>query len=205
MALLEVEVKFLIQDVARIRQRLLAAGGVSEGRCFESNIVFDDPEFRLRSQGLLLRLRRDREVRLTFKRPPAQTRGGFKVLEELEVTVGDFDSMRGILEALSYRVHLRYEKWRETFHLPGGMACVDTLPYGSFLELETGDADSLQSLAGALELPWDRRIVWNYHRIFLEIQSVYGLSFSDITFDRFEGLDIDLNALRHRFEEGSRD
>jgi adenylate cyclase class 2 len=204
MAYLEVEVKFLLDDVPGIRRRLVAAGGVSEGRWFESNLVFDDPEHRLTEAGRLLRLRRDRKVRLTFKRPSAQTREGFKVLEELEVNVDDFETMHRMLESLSYRPQLRYEKWRETFRLGDALACVDTLPYGSFLELETSDPDVLRSVARTLNLPWERRIVWNYHRIFEEIRSAFDLPFSDITFERFETLDFDLNTIRHRIEEGGR-
>ena len=67
---LEVEVKFLVADVAAMRQRIEAAGGVlHRGRVYERNIRYDNAWQGLTRQDKLLRLRQDSRNVITFKGP----------------------------------------------------------------------------------------------------------------------------------------
>ena len=56
----EVEIKLRVEeDLARVRRRLESAGfKISKARVFESNILFDTAERKLRESSQLLRLRR---------------------------------------------------------------------------------------------------------------------------------------------------
>src|SRR5712691_7699436 len=63
----EIEVKFLIEDLVAMRQRLVAGGArLTTPRTYEENLLFDTPDAQLRRQGRLLRLRRDRRNRITY-------------------------------------------------------------------------------------------------------------------------------------------
>jgi adenylate cyclase class 2 len=97
----EIEVKFLIEDLVAMRQRLVAIGAtLTTPRTYEENLLFDTPDAQLRRQGRLLRLRRDRRSRITYKEPPTHHNVDFKIMQEYEVEVSDFDQTHVILTKL---------------------------------------------------------------------------------------------------------
>lgn len=195
---LEIEVKFFLETpetVELVRRRLLGLGGRTSGPVFESNIRFEDPEGGLFRRKSLLRLRRDQGIRLTFKSETAEAEAlaEYKVFRELETTVGDFDAMKAILEALGFHAEQTYEKWRETIRLENGVAgegghiecCLDRMPFGHFLEIE-GEPAGIRRLSDELGMAWDRRMLKNYLSLFAEIRRALDLPFTDLTFARFE-------------------
>jgi len=199
---LEIEVKFYLENAVFIRDKLLSAGAKSSGRLFESNICFDDADDSLKAKQSLLRLRKDKKVTLTHKSKPEAGETEFKVLKELEVVVSDFDMMRNILEILGYHRTLVYEKYRETLTMGKTKLCIDRMPFGDFMEIEGSKAD-IRNLAQELGMSWDRRITDNYRSMFKIIQQRLGLSFSDITFDNFNTVKLDIGPFLPLFEAKS--
>jgi len=188
---LEIEVKFLVDDLAAVRRRLLALGAsLHKARVYERNIRFDNPWDGLRLQGKLLRLRQDTTTRLTYKgEPPTSVDSEARVREELETEVGDFQTTLQLLRRVGFEPKQVYEKYRETFHFGQVEIMLDELPFGDFVELE-GDDDAIQAAAAALGLDWQRRILANYLAIMASLQERFGLSFDDVTFDNFAGVDV---------------
>lgn len=191
----EIEVKFYLTDLLEIRNRIEKLGATSRGRVFETNIRYEDKTSGLIKTGRLLRLRKDGRTTLTFKSKPetgqleAQDRQ-FKVHRELEVEVDDFDTMSAILNELGFHREQVYEKWRETFEIDETIFCLDSLPFGDFLEIE-GGRDDITTYAARLGLRWDDRILENYLGLFELLRRQYRLSFNDVTFDNFSNLQID--------------
>jgi adenylate cyclase class 2 len=184
---LEVEVKFLVRDLERLRERLLEQGAqVTVQRTHEYNVRYDTPEGTLLERRQLLRLRQDRDVVVTFKgEPPAGSDSTeAKVREELEVTVSDFETMDLILQRVGFARAQVYEKYRETMAVNGVEAVLDQMPYGDFVELE-GPEEKLRPLAEALGLNWSRRLLTNYLALMERLKAARGLSFDDVTFDNF--------------------
>ncbi len=188
---LEIEVKFYLSDMDRIRDRIIEIGGVSRGRVFETNIRFDDSDNSLIQKKSLLRLRRDTKTILTFKSEPPFKDDQFKILRELEVEVSDFTTMENILKSLGFREEQVYEKWRETFILDSTNLCLDTMPYGNFLEIE-GQKENIKKLASQIGLKWQKRILLNYLAIFDVIKQKSNLPFYDVTFSNFINIRFDL-------------
>jgi adenylate cyclase class 2 len=188
---LEIEVKFYLSDMDAIRDRILELGAVSRGRVFETNLRFDDADNRLIENRSLLRLRRDTQTTLTFKSEPPFKDDQFKILNELEVEVSDFTIMKHILESLGFREEQVYEKWRETFMLNSANLCLDTMPYGDFLEIE-GQKQDIKKLASRIGLKWKKRILLNYLAIFDVIKQKSNLPFYDVTFSNFINIKFDL-------------
>ena len=188
---LEIEVKFYLSDMDPIRDRILELGAVSMGRVFETNLRFDDADNRLIEKKSLLRLRRDKKTTLTFKSEPPFKNDQFKILKELEVEVSDFTTMKHILESLGFREEQVYEKWRETFMLNSTNLCLDTMPYGDFLEIE-GQKEDIKELAYRIGLKWQKRILLNYLAIFDVIKQKSNLPFYDVTFSNFINIRFDL-------------
>ncbi len=187
----EIEVKFYLSDMDRIRDRIIEIGAVSRGRIFETNIRFDDADNRLIQKKSLLRLRQDKKSILTFKSEPPFKDDQFKILRELEVEVSDFTTMKNILESLGFREEQVYEKWRETLILNRTNFCLDTMPYGNFLEIE-GQKEDIKKLVSQIGLKWKKRILLNYLAIFDVIKQKSNLPFYDVTFSNFINIRFDL-------------
>ncbi|HZD10253.1 MAG TPA: class IV adenylate cyclase [Candidatus Binatia bacterium] len=193
---LEVEVKFVIDELPAFRARLLATGAKrTKRRLHERNVRFDDDEGSLLRKGQLLRLRQDDEARLTFKGMADADQGSeAKVREELETTVGSFDIIAEILEHLGFEAQQVYEKYRETFALDDVEVVLDELPYGNFVELE-GSEEGIRAAAGKLDLPWEQRILDNYLYLMARMKKRYGLDFDDLTFENFAGRDLSVAVM----------
>lgn len=193
---LEIEVKFLVDDLSTMRERLLATGARQvKARQHERNVRFDDDDASLLRKGQLLRLRQDDRVRLTFKGlAAADTTSEAKVREELETTAGDFETLAEILKRLGFRERQVYEKYRETFLLGEVEVVLDELPFGNFVELE-GSEDAIQKAARQLNLSWKERILDNYLLLMARAKAFYELPFDDLTFENFAGHDVSIAAV----------
>ena len=191
MEYLETEVKFYLPDIDPIITRMIDLGAVFKHRTFETNIRFDDAEKSLIQKKSLLRLRKDNKITLTYKSDPPFKDNQFKTLQEFEVEVSDFDAMEHILKSLGFKEEQVYEKWRETYVLSDTYLCLDTMPYGDFLEIE-GTKESIQQLASQIGLLWEKRILLNYLTIFDIIKRQLNLSFYDVTFGNFNNIRFDM-------------
>ena len=177
----EIEVKFVVDDVADMRRRIVGLGAtVKAPRTYENNVTFDTEEGRLRHGGRLLRLRRDRRNVLTYKEPLAQEDAEFKVRNEFEVEVSDFARAQAIVERLGFAASMRYEKYRETFSYRGAEILLDELPVGNFMEIEAA-REEIRSIAAALGLDFGARLRGSYGDIIEAVCDAYELPLRDLT------------------------
>ena len=198
---LEIEVKFYLADIESLRNKILELGAKSKGRLFETNIRYEDKNNSLIKKKSVLRLRQDEKTTFTFKsRPPVKSKD-YKIVNELEVEVSDFKTMDQILQSLGFHPEQKYEKWRETIVLDQTLFCLDTMPYGDFLEIEGREKD-IRYYASKLGLRWQKRILFNYLEIFEIIRNNINLEFNDITFDNFETIDADASMFLKMLEAG---
>ncbi|MBU1230803.1 MAG: class IV adenylate cyclase [Proteobacteria bacterium] len=174
---LEIEVKYLDADHAALRPRLAAQDATCLGRWFESNIVFDDARRSLKACGTLLRLREKRGLFvLTLKRTaPGAAEPGLKVYEESETEVSAPAALVEILAGLGLAPVLRYEKFREKWLLLDCAVCLDTLPFGDFVEIE-GSRQGIGACALALGLPDAQASTATYHQLNREQLQAKGLA-----------------------------
>ena len=193
---LETEVKIYVADLGAVRQQLehLNAVLVSE-RTFEHNIRFDDTNQRLIRRGVVLRLRQDGGVRLTYKESAQQHAGGITSRVELETEVGDFDTMYQIFIKLGYMVNMVYDKYRTTYELADTEIVLDEMPYGNFVEIE-GDPDAIEHVIKLLGLQSAPRMESSYVWLFERLKRRLGLSFRDLTFENFKGVIVPAEAFR---------
>jgi len=198
---LEIEVKFYLPNIERMQRRVLALGAESKGRVFENNVRYEDENNTLIRKKSLLRLRRDAKTILTFKSSPPAASTEFKVFNELEVEVSDFETMNRILQNLGLYPEQLYEKWRETLILDQTGFYLDTMPYGTFLEIEGSEKD-IRTYAASLGLNWQKRILLNYLEIFKIIRQTLSLNFKDLTFKNFENIRVDMAAFLGKLEAG---
>ncbi len=172
---LECELKYLDVDLDDVSRRLASAGGVWQGRYFESNLVFDYADRSLKKKGVLLRLRKKGEKAvLTVKHPPKQAvPSTLKVVEELESGVDDFIAVRNALEVIGFSVAFAYEKVREKWVYMNCTICLDHLPFGDYVEIE-GNDETVSACAEALGLADNATSTSTYHDLNIENQSSKG-------------------------------
>ncbi len=194
----ETEVKLYTPDLEAMHRRLLAQGAtITKTRLFERNIRYENAAGTLTGQGIVLRLRQDDGVRLTYK-DAATARDGIVSRFEAEVTISDFDAMHTILSKLGYHPFMIYEKYRTTFMLDDLEIVLDEMPYGNFTEIE-GEHRAIETLVDRLGLGGAPRFAESYVRIFDHVRSRLGLAFTDLTFDNFTGIMVTETL----FERGS--
>ncbi len=198
---LEIEVKFYLADLEGIRNKILKLGAKSKGRLFETNIRYEDKNNSLIKKKSLLRLRQDEKTTFTLKSSPPVKSKDYKIVNELEVEVSDFATMDQILKTLGFHPEQKYEKWRETFILDQTLFCLDSMPYGDFLEIE-GQEKDIRYYASKLDLNWQKRIIFNYLAIFEIMKKDLNLDFNDLTFNNFESVDADALAFLDKLEAG---
>ena len=185
----EVEVKLHSPDLAEVRRALDAAGAtLTKPRVYERNVRYDSADGALTAAGIVLRLRQDEAVKLTYKADASMERGIVSRFEA-EVEVSDFETMDVILQRLGYEVALVYEKHRTTYTLEGAEIVLDELPFGNFSEIE-GEAEKIELVIEALGLGGAQRMAGSYVDIFWDVKARLGLDARDCTFEAFAGVDV---------------
>lgn len=191
----ELEVKFHISDAVAFEGRLRALNAHQvHPRLHETNLRFDTPDQQLTRSLRVLRLRQDNGVHLTYK-GPSWTQEGVRVRQEIEIGVDDFNAARALLEALGYQVTVMYEKYRTSYRLDENLITLDEMPYGHFVEVEGPDPACIYAVCQRLGLDWEKRITESYLALFERLRAALGLSFRDLSFANFAGIQSPMRAL----------
>jgi adenylate cyclase class 2 len=170
----ELEVKILEIRREAVEARLRDAGArlVFDGDL--NAVMFDFPDGSITAAGGLLRLRLEGDqAKLAFKRYLPDTE--VKARRELETGVGDFETVREILQSLGLCPVRTVTKHRTTYELPGVRFAIDRhtgeLAYiPEFLEVEVDDRETLEGYARLLGFtpadfrPWGLPQVIEYYR-----------------------------------------
>jgi adenylate cyclase class 2 len=181
---IETEVKFRVEDVTRLEERLCAAGFQLETpRTFERNVLYDTPERRLRLDRQILRIRQYGEKWvLTHKAIPAEgDTGTYKQRVETETTIGDGETVATIFASLGFTPAFTYEKYRIEWADGTGHCVIDETPLGTFAELE-GPANWIDRTATALAVDAADMTNLSYGRMFELWKEQSGSSANDLTF-----------------------
>jgi adenylate cyclase class 2 len=142
----EFEVKILDIDVERVISKLDALGAIKRGEKMQKRLVYD---FHPRNGHKWVRLRNDgTKTTLAIKEIQSDKIDGTK---ELEVSVGDFDTMNLILEKLGYAPKGYQENKRVSYELDGVEIEIDFWPrIPPYLEVEGKSAADVERVVRLL-------------------------------------------------------
>ena len=186
----EQEVKFYLNNPRAFEEQLISSGArLKFERCLEINQRFDTPDRRLSSSFQALRLRQDKNCRLTWK-GAGDPAGEVSAREELEVEVSDLYTARAILEGLGFELMLVYEKYRSAYMLGDVEISLDEMPFGNFCEVEGPDIDSIKGATELLGLDWEKRSTLSYLALFTNLKEKLGLIMRDLTFETFKDIKV---------------
>ena len=186
----ETEIKFRVDDLAGLSGRLQAAGfSLQTPRSFESNVLYDTPDRRMRARTEILRIRSYAgRWMLTHKRLPDSGPGEdtHKHRIETETQISNGEALAEVFLSLGLVAAFRYEKWRTEWHDGEGHCVVDETPLGNFAELE-GTAEWIDRAAEILGVTRQEYITLSYGRLFEQWREQSGSAAQDLTFAAVSG------------------
>jgi adenylate cyclase class 2 len=154
--MLEIEVKARCSSHDKMKDLLLSKGASFSGSVKEKDDYFNHPfrDFKKTQEAFRLRVQNGKCF-ITYKGP--KLGGVAKSRFEAETAIGDYATMRSILENLGFCYVGSVEKKRDSYELNGITVCLDDVPaLGLFIEIEKigEDRDSVEKdvLAAAVEL-----------------------------------------------------
>ena len=187
---IEREIKFYIQDLPDVAERLKLCGAeLIRPRILETNLRLDTEERTLMQSGRMLRIRQDDQVRITFK-ANARIEGGVIARTEIEFGADDLEKARRLFEGLGYQVVATYEKFRREYQLGDVTVMLDELPFGDFMEIEAPNNTLIEGVAMILRLDWSKGINTNYLGLMQIVKANLSLPFDDLTFENFQDLEV---------------
>jgi adenylate cyclase class 2 len=202
---IETEIKLYVPHLEMVQIRLERIGAkLTAERVYERNVRYENAEKTLTEQGIVVRLRQDSRARLTYKGRADRNDSGITSRLEAEVEVSDFGAMETILGKLGYTPYMGYEKYRTTYTANNAEIVLDELPYGNFIEIE-GEAAAIQSLIKQLDLSDAPQYDGSYTTLFERVKKHLGLTFNDLTFENFKGVNVPESAFDAQGDEPSKE
>ena len=159
----EIEVKFFVDDLGVVRKKLRKLGAKFEWKGNEHDVFLDTANFALKKRGDVLRIRRDKEQRVTFKRN-VRAHEKFKIADEHQLDISDAKELQTIFEHLGFLAHLEYKKIREYWGYDSACVTLDKLPFGQFVEVEASQK-KIKNIARELGLDFDKSTTKGYRRL----------------------------------------
>ena len=182
---IETEIKFAVADLAKLSERLRAAAfHLQTARSFETNVLYDTPDRRMRARTEILRIRNYAGCwTLTHKRLPTDGPGEdrHKHRIETETAIADGNALADVFLSLGLVPAFRYEKWRTEWHDGQGHCVVDETPIGNYAELE-GPPAWIDSAAPKLGVSQSEYVTLSYGRLFDLWRQQHGSQAEDLTF-----------------------
>ena len=185
MMAVETEIKLRVDDISGFSAALEAAGfHLVTPRSFESNVLYDWPDRRMRAHTEILRIRNYAgRCTMTHKRlpdvGPGEDRHKHRV--ETETEVADGAALAVVFRSLGLTEAFRYEKWRTEWSDGQGHCVVDETPIGIYAELE-GEPMWIDQAAALIGLEQADYITLSYGRLFEQWRTAHGSTASDLTF-----------------------
>lgn len=161
----EIEVKILEINVEEIEEKLKEMGAeeVFDGELV--NAYFDFSDRRLEKEGKVLRLRKkDDKVILTYKK--YITREEAKIMDEKELLVEDFETMKEIFKGLGLLPLHEFSKHRTTYKLNQTNFEIDKYPgIPPFLEIEAPGVGKLNEFISELGFSKGQANSWSIKEV----------------------------------------
>ncbi len=182
----EVEIKFRIQNMAALNQKLKAAGfKLKTRRTHEFNTLYDLPNGSLRSRGELLRIRKYGATWTVTHKSKGEI-GRHKSRVETETRVEEGEQLAAIVTALGYAPTFRYEKFRTEWVRGSGHVVVDETPIGNIAEIE-GTPLWIDRIAKTLGIKPSDYCVQSYAELFDEWSQQHGSNVKEMTWKAIGG------------------
>lgn len=173
----EIEIKILNVDIDKLRRDVLKHGGSLVKKENQENYIYFLPD-NLKNTPGYVRVRRiynllngTKKDILCIKKILSQEK--FKITEEHEVEVMDFNECSMFLNSAGIRFNKRQDKYRESYKFNGVLIEIDiwdknVFPY-PYLEIEAVDENRIFETMDLLEIPRDKATSKSLEEIKIEM------------------------------------
>lgn len=162
----EIEVKVVVKDFKEIKKKLKELGAKKKcQKTFEKNILFDHKNLKIKEKNFILRLRKFGKSNLLTLKTSAKGKKDFKVREEINILVEDFEKMKEIFNKLGFFEAFYYEKYREDYIYNGLNISLDKTPIGNYVEIE-GDYEKILDFLKKINVKLKETISLSYLQLF---------------------------------------
>ncbi len=181
----EVEIKFVIHDLNRLRSQLKSAGFREKTpRRHEINTLYDR-NGELRGRDELVRIRKyGDQWTLTHKAKSQSARHKTRV--ETETAVDDGEALDHVFRSMGFEPSFRYEKFRSEWTDGDGHVVLDETPIGTIGEIE-GSPEWIDRIAAQLGVNERDYINKSYAELFREWVQKTGSDAKEMTFAAVNG------------------
>ena len=198
---IETEIKFRVENVGALVERLRRAGFDEQTpRAFESNVLYDTPDRKMRARTEILRIRSYAGCwTVTHKRLPDVGPGedAHKHRVETETEVADGNVLAEVFQSIGLVPAFRYEKWRSEWSDGEGHCVIDETPIGDFAELE-GTPEWIDRAAARLAVDRSAYLTLSYGRLFEQWCAEHKSSASDLTFEAVRTASHQSSVINHQ-------
>ncbi|MFA5382018.1 MAG: class IV adenylate cyclase [Candidatus Micrarchaeia archaeon] len=138
----EVEIKILNINVKEIEKKLIKLGAKKIGKNLVQIEFFDFPDEKISKNKSILRLRKyGKTIELTHK-TKRKNQGKFKVREETEINIDNFENAEKILKKLGLKCINKSEKYRTSYKYENLKIEIDQHPkISAYMEIEGNKKD----------------------------------------------------------------
>ena len=154
----ELELKAVVPDPSRTRERLKAAGAREVYRGMMRDRLFDS-DGHLTAKGEVLRIRsyeprgEPAHAMIGWKGPTLRSPEGYKLRQEIEYPTPDGATAARLLEALGYSVIRSIDRYVEIFSIAGATVRLEWYPRMDVLMEIEGTPAAIESAIGQSGLP----------------------------------------------------
>ncbi len=160
--MLEMELKFKVDDFLEVEKHLKSVGVVPGDPASENNLVLDLMGGPLGKVDTLFRLRNcDRGTLVTVKKPLPATALKVRHEEEAVLECSQEEALK-LFALLGYGVVYRYEKTRRECRIGEAMVCLDELWFGRFVEIEAQSEEAVMKAVDVLGFDPEEGIRFSY-------------------------------------------
>lgn len=179
----EIEVKFKIENIDDIIEKIKKVGGWGGDEIFQKTIRLDTPNDDLEKKGIFLRVRKEVADTMTVKIKNKHNDNFFE-REEYEIKIEDADKAALMLKAVGFLKERILEKYRREFSFEKSdtHVVVDRLPFGNYIEIE-GSTTEIEKMIESLSLDSKKRIINTYWDLWRDFSEKNGRDKENITFD----------------------
>jgi adenylate cyclase class 2 len=164
----EIEVKFLDVDIEDVRRRLERAGATLEQPMrLMRRVLIEEPHHAKEDSFIRIRDEGNRTT-LTFKRRSSPDGGGgIDNTQEIETTVGDFNTAVEIFKEAGWHYVSNQESKRETWRLDEAEVVIDQWPWiNPYIEIEAENEEVVRRVADTLGFDWKDAVFGSVNVIF---------------------------------------
>jgi len=191
----EIEAKFPVNELARVRRRLRGSGAVFLGTYVQTDRFYDLPDRTYHKNGCGLRLRclkilrsgakkLDARPEITFK-GPIQSNARVKIRREIQTRLDCGQTAHQLLLACGLEQVMCYQKRRGSYRLGGCRVELDQLPLlGSFVEIEGPNEKAVVAVRKTLHIEADH-IPSSYLHLLTEHCKTTGAQAGEMMLGRF--------------------